>query len=181
MAKQVSAEGAVDAILSALARFTAAADPALPLGHALTQFSSSRLAQAAVVTLFDVAGEHADMLRQGWTPLVDCLMRLHKLRLVEGDVDLGPGLRVLSAPGHAPGQLSLLVELPETGAVLLTSDAVSRPAEITRGFDTTADRETAVASAARIMEIAERAGAWIVWGHDPGQWRMLRKAPKGYG
>ena len=86
MAKLVSAEGAVDAILSALARFTAAADPTLAYGHALTAFSGSRLARAAVAALFDIAADHADQLRQGWTPLVECLMRLHKLRLVDADV-----------------------------------------------------------------------------------------------
>ena len=64
--------------------------------------------------------------------------------LVHGDFDLGPGFQVLHVPGHAPGQLAFLIELPETGAVLLTSDAISRAEEIeekmrewgsTRGLD----------------------------------------------
>jgi len=37
---------------------------------------------------------------------------------VEGDVELCEGLTLLETPGHTPGQMSLLVELPETGAVI---------------------------------------------------------------
>ena len=102
-------------------------------------------------------------------------------RLLEGDADLGPGLRLLSVPGHAPGQLAALVELPETGAVLLTCDAISRPAEMWKGFDTARDVEASMESAGRLMRLAEETGAWVVWGHDPGQWRVLRKAPDWYG
>ena len=47
--------------------------------------------------------------------------------VIEKDVQIGPGFRVLMVPGHTPGQLALWLELPETGAVLLTSDAISRP------------------------------------------------------
>ena len=33
--------------------------------------------------------------------------------VIERDVQIGPGFRVLTAPGHAPGQLALLLEQPE--------------------------------------------------------------------
>ena len=102
-------------------------------------------------------------------------------RVLEGDADLCDGLTLLSAPGHAPGQIAALVELPETGAVLLTCDAISRPAEALDGFSTTTDRAQAVESAARLMELAAETDAWILWGHDPGQWRVIRKAPEFYG
>jgi len=101
-------------------------------------------------------------------------------REIDADTVIGPGLTLISAPGHAPGQLSLLVELPETGAVLLTGDAISRPAEVAEGFAGTADRETAVASAARLMEIAAEREAFVIYGHDPAQWSTLRKAPDSY-
>src|SRR5919201_6465933 len=44
-------------------------------------------------------------------------------RLLDGDTELAPGLTVLRTDGHTPGHQSLLVELPETGTVLLTGDA----------------------------------------------------------
>ncbi|VVT31709.1 N-acyl homoserine lactonase family protein [Rhizobium sp. EC-SD404] len=100
--------------------------------------------------------------------------------LVDGDVDLGPGLKVLAAPGHTIGQLALLVELPETGPVLLTGDAISRPAEIDERFDTADDPTAAIASADRIMRLAAEKGAMVIYGHSPEQWPQLKKSPEFY-
>ena len=99
---------------------------------------------------------------------------------VTGDVDLGPGLRVLAAPGHAPGQIALMVELPRTGAVLLTSDAISRPAEIGERFAGSWDEAAAIASADRLMRLAADRGAFVIYGHCPAQWGDLKKVPDGY-
>lgn len=96
------------------------------------------------------------------------------------DTGIGPGLTVLMAPGHAPGQIALLIELPETGPVLWTSDAISRPAEIDERFDTAPDPETAIQSAGRLMRLAEDRGAFVIYGHCPDQWGELRKAPESY-
>ena len=101
-------------------------------------------------------------------------------RLVERDTELLPGITVLFAPGHAPGQLSLLVELPETGPMLLTSDAISRPAEIDEGFGGSWDVEEAKRSGARLMRLAKERGAFVIFGHGPEQWPTLRKAPDTY-
>ena len=101
-------------------------------------------------------------------------------RCLEGDVDLGPGLRLLLLPGHAPGQLGALLTLPETGAVLLTCDAASRPGEVAEGYSTSMDPEAARTSGARLMGLVAETDAWVIWGHDPGQWRVLRKAPDAY-
>jgi N-acyl homoserine lactone hydrolase len=100
--------------------------------------------------------------------------------VLEGDREIGPGFEVLQAPGHAPGQLALMLRLPQTGPVLLTSDAISRPAEIDDGFDTAPDPTRAQASAARLMARADREGAFVIYGHCPRQWPNLRKAPDGY-
>ena len=86
----------------------------------------------------------------------------------------------LLAPGHAPGQLAFLLELPETGPVLLACDAISRPAEIEEGFADAADPPAARASAARLMRLAREAGAFVIYGHAPEQWADLRKAPETY-
>ncbi len=99
---------------------------------------------------------------------------------VAGDVDLGPGLQVLAAPGHAPGQIALMIDLPETGAVLLTSDAISRPSEIQEKFAGSWDEAAAIASAERLMRLAAEGGAFVIYGHCPAQWDALRKAPQGY-
>src|SRR2546427_8142604 len=44
-------------------------------------------------------------------------------RLLDGDTELLPGVTVLRTDGHTPGHQSLLVELPETGPVILSGDA----------------------------------------------------------
>jgi N-acyl homoserine lactone hydrolase len=100
--------------------------------------------------------------------------------LVDGDIDLGPGLKVLAAPGHTTGQLALLVELPETGPVLLTGDAISRPGEIDERFDTADDPAAAIESADRLMRLAAEKGAMVIYGHSPEQWPQLKKSPEFY-
>ena len=103
-----------------------------------------------------------------------------KPRLIHEDTELLPGLTLLSTPGHAPGHLSLLLQLPETGAVLLTADAISRPDEFETGFGGAWDEDKARASAERLMKIAEKEDAWVIYGHDPEQWKELKKAPGFY-
>ncbi|OUS33677.1 MBL fold hydrolase [Rhodobacterales bacterium 56_14_T64] len=100
--------------------------------------------------------------------------------VIEDDVEIGPGFRVLTAPGHAPGQLALLLDLPETGMVLLTSDAISRPAEIDEKFAGSWNEAKAIASADRLMNLAKETGAFVIYGHSPEQWPTLRKAPEAY-
>ena len=100
--------------------------------------------------------------------------------VIDGDTEVGPGFLALLVPGHAPGQLAFLVKLPETGAVLLACDAISRPAEIQEGFADAADPATARASAARLMGLAHETGAFVIYGHGPEQWAELRHAPRSY-
>lgn len=100
--------------------------------------------------------------------------------LVTDDMTLGPGFEVFLTPGHAPGQLAFLLDLPETGPVLLTSDAISRPAEIGEAFAGSWDAPRALASARRLMRIAGDRGAFVIYGHSPEQWPRLRKAPETY-
>ena len=97
--------------------------------------------------------------------------------LVLEDVMLGPGFEVLLCPGHAPGQLAFMVELPETGWMLLTSDAISRAAEIDEGFAGSWNVPLAKHHGARLLRLARDRQAQIIYGHCPQQWPGLRKAP----
>jgi N-acyl homoserine lactone hydrolase len=100
---------------------------------------------------------------------------------VEGDVELFPGLTLLETPGHTPGQTSLLVELPETGSVILTSDTISRPEELDGHFESYWRPELAEQSARRLMMLAADRDAFVIFGHCPKQWPNLRKIPVYYG
>ena len=100
---------------------------------------------------------------------------------VEGDFEVCRGLTLLETPGHTPGQTSLLVELPETGAVILTSDTISRPDELQGEFEGYWRPDQAKQSAKRLMQIAEDRSAFVIYGHCPQQWPTLRKIPEFYG
>ncbi len=100
--------------------------------------------------------------------------------LIKADTVLGPGFEVFMAPGHTPGQIAFLLELPRTGPILLTSDAISRPAEIDGAFDTAPDPHAARSSADRLMQIADDRGAFVIYGHCARQWPVLGKAPACY-
>ena len=100
--------------------------------------------------------------------------------LVDEDFDLGPGFKVLHAPGHTPGELALLIDLPETGSVLLTSDAISRESEVAEGCLDSTNPEEALATAHRILKLAKDRNAFVIYGHGPEQWKELKKAPESY-
>ena len=97
--------------------------------------------------------------------------------LVTQDLTLAPGFEVLLCPGHAPGQLAFMVRLPDTGWMLLTSDAISRAAEIDEGFAGSWDVLLAVHHGDRLMRLARERDALVIYGHSPQQWPDLRKAP----
>lgn len=100
--------------------------------------------------------------------------------LINEDTRIGPSLQVLLVPGHAPGQLALMMDLPETGPVLIVSDAISRPAEIDEKFAGSWDEGVAIASGARLMDLADQTGAFVIYGHSPEQWPKLKKTPEFY-
>jgi len=99
---------------------------------------------------------------------------------IEGDADLCAGLRIVATPGHSPGHISLLVTLPRTGPVLLTADAISRPAEAEEGFAGAWSEHLARRSGDRLLVLARETGALVIYGHCPDQWPDLRKAPEFY-
>jgi N-acyl homoserine lactone hydrolase len=108
-----------------------------------------------------------------------------RYRFVDGDAELLPGIELIETSGHVPGHQAVLVRLPETGPVLLAIDAIPTAGltdpetrEITP-FD--ADEEGVRASTRKLVDLAEREGvAFTVYGHDPAQWRDLRKLPEFY-
>jgi N-acyl homoserine lactone hydrolase len=94
-------------------------------------------------------------------------------RLLEGDTDVAPGVRVLSTPGHTPGHASLMVELPLTGTWVFAADA----ADLAQNFldrvpcgyaagGTAADERRADESFTRLLSIARDTEARLVPGHD---------------
>ena len=100
--------------------------------------------------------------------------------LIDDDTEIGPGFEIFLCPGHAPGQLAFRLNLPNIGAVILTSDAISRPAEIAERFSGSWDADLALRHAERLMQLAHDSDAFVIYGHCPDQWPTLRKAPMAY-
>jgi len=98
--------------------------------------------------------------------------------LVDRDITLGPDFEVLHCPGHAPGQLAFMVKLPQTGWVLLTSDAISRASEIEEKFAGSWDDAQAIFHGDRLMALAAERDAFVIFGHSHEQWPELKKAPE---
>lgn len=109
---------------------------------------------------------------------------IERLRLVDGDTELLPGLELIETSGHVPGHQSVLVRLPRTGAVVLTIDAVPFGEGFTRdeqGDGSTPDADAIRASTIKLLDLAEREPTGLViFGHDQAQWEGLNKLPESY-
>jgi N-acyl homoserine lactone hydrolase len=100
--------------------------------------------------------------------------------LIDSDFDFGKNFTILHVPGHTPGELSILLTLPNTGSILLTSDAISRESEVSEGCLDATNPEQAIASAIRILDLAKERDGYVIYGHGPEQWSELKKAPESY-
>jgi N-acyl homoserine lactone hydrolase len=109
---------------------------------------------------------------------------MERIRLVEGDTELLPGLELIETSGHVPGHQSVLVRLPKTGAILLPIDAVPFGDGFTRDVqddDSNPDAEAIRASTIKLLDLAEREHiGLVIFGHDNAQWQELKKLPEYY-
>lgn len=96
--------------------------------------------------------------------------------LIESDTAVCDGLTLIPTPGHTPGHVSAILDLPETGRVILAADAINRASEPAEHFADAADPTAAMASADRLLALGGP-DALLIYGHDPTQWPALRKAP----
>lgn len=109
---------------------------------------------------------------------------MERIRLVDGDTELLPGLELIETSGHVPGHQSVLVRLPKTGAVLLAIDAVAFREGFVRDLaddGSNPDAEAIRASTNKLLDLVEREKVGLViFGHDPEQWEGLKKLPEYY-
>lgn len=109
---------------------------------------------------------------------------MERLQLVDGDTELLPGLELIETSGHVPGHQSVLVRLPQAGAILLTIDAVPFGALFIREEqEGSRDPEAAAirASTHKLLDLVAREQVGLViFGHDPEQWADLKMLPACY-
>jgi len=99
--------------------------------------------------------------------------------LIDQDTQVCVGFTLLPTPGHTPGHLSAILDLPETGRVILAADAINRASEPAEHFADAVDPAVAQTSFNRMLA---KGGpdALLIYGHEPSQWPELRKAPAQY-
>jgi N-acyl homoserine lactone hydrolase len=108
-------------------------------------------------------------------------------KLIGNDVDirkLVDGVHILNfGSGHSFGMLGLLLELPKTGNVILTSDAIYCTENIgppVRLPGVIRDPEGYKKTVNRILKFAEEYHAQLWFGHDMSQFNGLVKSDAGY-
>lgn len=109
---------------------------------------------------------------------------IERIRLVDGDTELLPGLALIETGGHVPGHQSVLLRLPQTGSVLLTVDAVPFAAGFTRDLQDDGSNPDAAAihaSTIKLLDLVEREQiGLVIFGHENEQWQTLKLLPAFY-
>jgi glyoxylase-like metal-dependent hydrolase (beta-lactamase superfamily II) len=99
---------------------------------------------------------------------------------ISGDIEFLPGVHLIETPGHTVGCMSMRVDLPDTGPMIFTSDAVymgesygppATPAAIVNNL------EQFYASVEKLRGIERQTNAQMIFGHDAEQIHKLRVAP----
>jgi N-acyl homoserine lactone hydrolase len=122
--------------------------------------------------------------KYGFAPATYDRLRSSRVVQLDGDFDVfGDGsVRILATPGHTPGHQSLLVRLPQTGAVVLSGDAAHFEENFIKrrvpGFNF--DKEQSLQSMDKLDRIVkqERGQLWI--NHDAAQNAAIAHSPKFY-
>jgi N-acyl homoserine lactone hydrolase len=83
-------------------------------------------------------------------------------RLLDGDAELAPGLRVISTPGHTPGHQAVAVSVP-AGTVLLAGQALETLKDWEAMLGADAPDETA-------RKLHDLDAVAVLFSHDHAQW-----------
>jgi N-acyl homoserine lactone hydrolase len=142
-------------------------------------FSKAQYVVQRVHHMDALGSSRFDHLRQEWE------QPLERIRLVDGDTELLPGLKLIDTDGHVPGHQSVLIHLPTTGAVLLTVDAVPFASSFSRepkeDSMVNPDAEAVRASTIKLLDMVEHEHIpLVIFGHDHEQWDGLKKLPEFY-
>ena len=97
-----------------------------------------------------------------------------------GRARIASGVEVIPTPGHTPGHQSLVVELPETGRVVLCGDAAYTRENLERDETTGQDRAAAKESLALIRSLVNDDLDRAFVSHDMAAWSGWRTAPQSY-
>jgi N-acyl homoserine lactone hydrolase len=97
-----------------------------------------------------------------------------------GSTQVARGIKVVPTPGHAPGHQSLVVDLVDTGRVVLTGDAAFTRENLQRGEIPAPDQRAAKESLALIRSLVKDDLQRVFTSHDADAWMQWRHAPQSY-
>ena len=102
--------------------------------------------------------------------------------LRDGDWEAQPGLRLIDTRGHTEGHQSAIIELPESGTIVLPFDA----GDLQENFDQEilpgecCDDAAALGAIRRLKAIETQSNATRLLFHDPVAIQAMRLCPDGY-
>lgn len=105
-------------------------------------------------------------------------------KIMQGEYDIVPGVRAISSPGHTPGHMSLLIELPDSAPIILAGDAADLQEnisqEIAPGLCWRNQDALAVSSIRKLKQLAVETKAQLWPNHDIAFWNSLKQFPDFY-
>ena len=104
----------------------------------------------------------------------------HLIQQVNGEHDLFGDGRIVTIPtfGHTPGHQSLKVRL-DSGDVILTADACYLKETLTNlHLPHLVHNRTEMMNSLLLLRKLQKAGARLIYGHDPEFWSQVLQAPK---
>jgi N-acyl homoserine lactone hydrolase len=97
-----------------------------------------------------------------------------------GRVRIARGVEAVPTPGHAPGHQSLVVDLAESGRVVLCGDAAFIRENLERGEIRAPDETAAKESLGLIRALVRNDLDRVFTSHDAASWSRWRHAPETY-
>lgn len=103
-------------------------------------------------------------------------------RLVNGDLEVLPGVELVKTSGHAPGHQSVVLRGMQCGTVILTADAAHTHVEFEEELVAgTPEDDDLVASIRKLKAIRDREQAIVITCHDVDAWESAyRISPEYY-
>jgi N-acyl homoserine lactone hydrolase len=103
-------------------------------------------------------------------------------QLIEGDMELVPGVSLVTVPGHTPGLQAMIVTLPESGTVVLTGDSIYTRENIEKDIPAGNcwNIVQCMESMHRLIHIAKREKGRLIIMHDPEAWDTWKPSPYCY-
>ena len=105
----------------------------------------------------------------------DELTNADEWRIKTGEYLVAPGVHAITSPGHTAGHMSLFIELPKRGPVIICGDAADLSEnlyqEVAPGCCWQDNDALALASSRKLKELARREGAALWPNHTMGVFR----------